>query len=111
MKDTILAASFWRDNSALIEDAARLSYLKKEWIILDCTFGRGLWWKRWIPDNLITHDIAIDGIDWRKLPEDDNTFDAIAWDPPYVSVGGRKTTTISEFHARSQDSSAITGND
>lgn len=98
--DVILAATCWPSNAELIRDVARLGYLREEWHTLDPTSGRQIWWKLWRPRLLVTHDIAIDGVDWRKLPEDNNTFDAIAWDPTYVSAGGRKTTTIPEFHQR-----------
>lgn len=96
----VLAATTWNSNAELIEDCARLGYLRAEWRTLDGTYGRGIWWKNWRPDELVTHDIALDGVDFRRLPEADEFFDAIAFDPPYVSVGGRKTTTIPDFHDR-----------
>lgn len=97
---TVLAAHRWATNAELIADVAQLGYLRKEWVTLDPTYGRGVWWKKWRPDNLVTHDIAQDGVDFRALPEDDKTFDAVAFDPPYVSVGGRKTTGMPDFHER-----------
>lgn len=45
----------------------------------------------WRPDNLVTHDIKIDGVDFTDLPYADDQFDAVAFDPPYVAKGGRKT--------------------
>ena len=98
--DIVLAATYWPSNAYLIEDCARLGYLRSEWKTLDATFGRGVWWTRWKPNNLVIHDLAIDGVDFRNLPHDNAEFDAIAFDPPFVSVGGRKTTTIPEFHQR-----------
>jgi hypothetical protein len=95
----VWAASVWADNAAVIYSCSKLGYLRKEWVILDPTFGGGKWWTKWKPDTLITHDIAIDKVDFRKLPEPDDTFDAVAFDPPYVSTGGRKTSTIDEFNA------------
>jgi hypothetical protein len=95
---TVLAASTWRTNADLIVDCAKLGYLRKEWITLDPTYGRGNWWTAWQPDVLIKHDLyKLDGVDFRDLPEDAGTMDAVAYDPPYVSVGSRKTTTIPEF--------------
>lgn len=96
----VLAATAWPSNAELIFDCARLGYLRKEWHTLDPTYGRGVWWKRWRPKSLVTHDLRQDGVDFRQLPESDNTFDAIAFDPPYVSAGGRKTTTIPDFYHR-----------
>lgn len=96
---TILAASQWPTNSHLIADCHRLGYLRDEWVTLDPTFGKGNWWKIYRPTQLITHDIRIDNVDFRELPEPDKTFDAVAFDPPYVSIGGRTTTTIPSMHS------------
>lgn len=98
---TILAAYEWSSNATLIEAVAHLGYLRKEWLTLDPTYGRGVWWKNWRPDRLVTHDLNnLDGVDFRQLPEEDATFDAIAYDPPYVCVGGRTTTGLPDFHDR-----------
>ena len=99
MSAPVLAATAWPTNAHLIEDVARL-YLKPDMLILDPTFGRGIWWQRWKPNRIIIHDLKLDGVDFRNLPEADGTFDAVAFDPSYVSVGGRKTTTIPDMHNR-----------
>lgn len=96
----VLAASPWHTNAHLIEDVARLGYLQAGWVTLDPTYGRGLWWARWRPDVLVAHDLRLDRVDFRALPEADSTFDAAAFDPPYVSVGGRETTKIRDLHDR-----------
>jgi len=96
----ILAATRWPTNAHMIEDCERLGYLRADWSVMDATFGKGVWWKRWRPDSLVEHDIALDGVDFRSLPENDDTYDAVAFDPPYVSKGGRKTTTIPDFFER-----------
>lgn len=94
----VLACDKWKDNSYMIEDMARLRYLRRRWLTLDPTYGNGVWWKRFRPHTLFDHDLAIDGHDFRNLPYDNNTFDAIAFDPPYVSMGGRSTTKIRKFY-------------
>jgi tRNA G10 N-methylase Trm11 len=96
----VLAATEWRSNAELIADCVRLGYLREEWATLDPTYGRGVWWNVWRPPHLVVHDIELDGVDFRHLPEPDATFDAVAFDPPYVCVGGRTTTTLPDFHAR-----------
>jgi len=96
----VLAASSWPTNADLIADVARLGYLTADRLTLDPTYGRGLWWKKWKPDELVAHDLRVDGTDFRALPYPDDTFEAIAFDPPYVSVGGRKTTGIGDLHDR-----------
>jgi tRNA G10 N-methylase Trm11 len=97
---TILAATAWPTNAHLIETCAQLGYLRAEWSTLDPTYGRGRWWTRWRPDRLVTHDLALDGVDFRSLPYDAGTFDAAVFDPPYVSVGGRATTGLPDLHNR-----------
>lgn len=92
----ILSATAWRDNSALIADAHRLGYVTG--VVLDPTYGKGNWWREHRPACLITHDIRLDGVDFRALPEADESVDTVAFDPPYVPVGGRQTTTIDEFN-------------
>ena len=38
--------------------------------------------------------------DFRHTTWEDNTFDVVAFDPPYVSVGGRESSTIKDHHER-----------
>lgn len=98
MTDIIYAAQEWPHNSALIADCARLGYLHEDWRTLDPTYGKGNWWKDFRPKDLVAHDIALDGVDFRNLSYPNNSFDAVAYDPPYVSVGGRTTTGIKDFY-------------
>lgn len=53
--------------------------------IADVTFGGGVFWKKVDLTKYELHpsDIA-DGIDCRKLPYEDMSFDAIVLDPPYM---------------------------
>lgn len=94
--DTVLAAHKWRTNGHLIADVAKLYPPSVDAVVLDPTYGRGLWWTKWRPPTLICHDLyTLDGVDFRQLPEDDESIDLVAFDPPYVSVGGRETSTLS----------------
>lgn len=97
---TILAATAWRSNAELIVACSDLQYLNRDDKVIDPTYGKGTWWKLFRPTGLVAQDLANDGVDFRQLPHDDATFDAAAFDPPYVCVGGRTTTTMPEFHAR-----------
>lgn len=56
--------------------------------VLDVTYGRGLWWRRFRPEQLVAHDLALDGVDFRDLPHADREFDAVCFDPPYVPRHG-----------------------
>lgn len=98
--ELVYSATKWPSNAELIADVARLGYLKPDVLTLDPTYGRGTWWKQWQPDCLVKHDRKIDGSDFRDLPYPDDTFHQIAYDPPYVCVGGRKTTGIADHHDR-----------
>jgi len=65
-------------------------YAKSGCKIADITFGRGVFWKN-IPEDkyyLYPSDI-LTGTDCRDLPYDDNFFDCVVFDPPYMhSPGG-----------------------
>jgi tRNA G10 N-methylase Trm11 len=107
VKPPIKAAQQWRNNAELIADVASL-YIRPTDKVIDPTYGRGLWWSIYRPSNLVIHDLyTLDGVDFRKLPYKDNEFDCSAYDPPYVSVGGKQTSTLgvkvnggSDYHDR-----------
>jgi hypothetical protein len=90
----VLAARRWETNGDLIADCVRLGYLRPTDKILDPTYEKGTWWSRWRPTDLTSHVRRQDGSDFRSLPYPDASFDAVAFDPPYVCPGGRKTSTI-----------------
>jgi tRNA G10 N-methylase Trm11 len=92
----ILAANNWPTNAELIADVAQL-YLREDMVILDPTYGRGVWWRKWKPYNLITghHDR---GFDFTDMPFKPESFDAVTYDPPYVCIGGRKGSKMAKMH-------------
>lgn len=99
--ELVMAATAWPNNGAMIADLARLGYLRRSDRVIDPTWGRGVWWRSWQPDELVRHDLyKLDGVDFRHLPWGDGTFTAAAWDPPYVTPGGRSTSSIPDFHDR-----------
>lgn len=100
MSDLVMAATRWPTNGHLIADVARLGYFQADQRTLDPTYGRGRWWSEWRPDELVTHDLRLDGVDFRQLPEPDGYFDQIAFDPPYMAPGGRSKSTIHDFNDR-----------
>ena len=103
--DIVYAAQSWVTNAQMIQDVHRLGYLHDDDFILDPTYGRGTWWRVWMPTvqaggYLLPRDRKIDPRwDFRAMWEHDEEFDAVAFDPPYCSVGGRTTTGIGEMHA------------
>ena len=56
--------------------------------VMDVTYGQGRWWDLYRPENLVYHDLARDGVDFRQLPHGDREFDSVTYDPPYVESGG-----------------------
>ena len=123
--DLVYSTTAWQTNAQMIADVHRLGYLKDEDKVLDPTFGLGAWWRVWAPgdgrrdpmtsmpnpgtgwvegmtQDLKTWDSERQEMrtwDFRDMWFVDEFFDAVAFDPPYVSVGGRSTSGIKEMHA------------
>lgn len=82
----VLAVQDWPSNGHLIADVAEL-YIAPDARVLDVTYGGGKWWTIYRPVNLVAHNRAVDGVDFRNLPHADESFDVVAFDPPYVPGG------------------------
>lgn len=94
---TVLAVHNWKTNAELIFDVASL-YLDRNMEAADLTYGRGNWWTKWKPASLVKHDkYTVDGVDFRDLPEEDETYDLVALDPPYKLNG---TPELGDFDDR-----------
>jgi hypothetical protein len=66
--------------------------------VCDLTYGEGKWWTRFQPEQFVAHDkYKLDGVDFTALPEADDTYDTVCFDPPYVTSGG--ITTREAFQA------------
>lgn len=89
---TVNAIHRYRNNGELIVAAMTLGYLRDDWSVLDPTWGRGTFWTIWRPKHLVGSDLAT-GVDFRHLPHDDATFDAVVFDPPY-KLNGRPTDEV-----------------
>lgn len=90
----VYAATPWNDNGQLIADVANLGYLDGP-VVLDATYGRGTFWSHWKPDALVVHDLRVDGVDFRNLPEATGTVDAVVLDPPY-KLNGTPDVSVDE---------------
>ena len=61
-------------------------YAKDGDVIADVTYGNGNFWKKvdLVRYDFYPSDIKTNGYDFRSLPYDDNFFDIVAFDPPYM---------------------------
>lgn len=92
MAEPVKSAYCGVDNGVLIAKIAPL-YLVGARQVVDITFGQGSFWTHYRPTDLICHDLfTLDGVDWRALPELDDSVDRVVFDPPYVAPGGRSTS-------------------
>jgi hypothetical protein len=86
VKGTIQAFG-WKDNATLFAEAVAPLYLPADAWVLDPTYGKGGFWKKYMPPRLVAHDLKFDGVDFRWLPEADEAFDVAVFDPPYKLNG------------------------
>lgn len=69
--------------------------------VCDVTYGEGKWWQRFRPDSFVAHDkFKLDGVDFTALPELDDTYDTVCFDPPYVPQGGTASGGTGAFRDR-----------
>lgn len=94
--DTIMAIDTWKSNGHLIQDCHRLGYIGDLDSVLDCTYGYGVFWSVWKPKGYLFHGTDADpakspddptGVDFRKMPHADKSFDVVVYDPPYTFRG------------------------
>lgn len=96
--ERIIGSVIGGTNAELIRAIAPL-YLTESPVV-DLTYGRGGWWKSWRPDELVAHDLTLDGVDFTNLPEATDTYAATCYDPPYVPACGQGTSTLPDFRNR-----------
>lgn len=89
-------------NGTLIAEVARLGYLGgPRATVLDVTYGRGSFWTRYRPKNLVTHDLhTLDGVSFLDLPEANDSIKVVVFDPPYISTGSRDTSSVDDLYDR-----------
>ena len=104
---TVLAADTWPTNADLIADVARLHGLDSlPSPAIDLTYNTGKWWNGWTPPGVLIRNDADhrygvwtedyrDTERWRLVA---GWFHLVAFDPPYCSTGGRKTTTTDSMN-------------
>jgi len=107
----VLGAAAWPSNGHVIRDAARLGFIREDDAVLDLTYGRGLWWTLVKPPRFLANDVRagqgnvansdhngepVYSMDYRHIDVEGwgRAFDVVAYDPPYVAMGGRETSTL-----------------
>lgn len=96
MPGTVQSVVKSHENGPLLAAVAQL-WIRPGDLVLDVTYGRGNFWTDYRPERLVTHDLALDGVDFRQLPEADASVDVLVFDPPYIPQGGRDTSGIPQF--------------
>lgn len=107
-----LSAAAWPTNADLIAEVAEL-FVPVRPFAIDLTYNTGKWWKKYRPFNLFENDLDERYGSWhddfRCTSWAAETFDLVAYDPPYQAQGGRKTSTIPSMNdAYGRDLSAKT---
>lgn len=94
---TVFAIGKFSTNADMVLAAANLGYISVDDLVLDATYGLGVWWKKFRPHRLVTNDMYVDGADtaadFRALPYASRTFDVVAYDPPF-KLNGTPTESV-----------------
>lgn len=87
------------ENSDLLPAILAL-YVPEGSRIADVTWGRGAFWEK--VDRTRYHvdatDLATDGIDFRALPYEESSLDALILDPPYMAGGAGVKRTLNDCY-------------
>ena len=117
---TVLAATRWNTNADMILDVVALGYIKPTDKVIDLTFGRGKWWTKYGHDGMFIANFEdFEDARWPEvmkqngrtpipickdytvMPDtDDDNYDVVVFDPPYISMGGRATSGLPDFMDR-----------
>lgn len=108
---TVCAATKWISNADMIVDVVELGYIKPTDFVVDLTYGRGKWWTLYDhPGRFLANvdsiadapeRVSVICEDFRDLGQGhDDMVDVVVFDPPYISMGGRATSTLPDFMDR-----------
>lgn len=78
-------------NADLMEQVASL-WIATGDVVVDPTYGKGVFWRRRgdMPEFILRSYDCLTGTDLRQLPEEDESVDVVALDPPYRPTHGSK---------------------
>jgi len=93
----LIHSAYLANNDDVFPEILKI-YVKKQSVIAEVTYGKGVFWKKVKLEDyqirfsdLKTKDLpdyVQGGVDSRKLPYEENTFDAVVFDPPYMHTPG-----------------------
>ena len=86
----LVVSAYVGNNAEIFPNVLRL-HVPEGSKIADVTYGKGVFWRKIRKEKYDFHpsDIA-DGTDCRNLPYEDESFDCIVFDPPYMEGFFRK---------------------
>jgi len=90
----LIVSAYVGNNADIFPNVLRL-HVPQGSKIADVTFGKGVFWRKIDTKNYDFHtsDIA-DGVDCRDLPYENESFDCIVFDPPYMEGFFRNGNSI-----------------
>jgi hypothetical protein len=98
-REVILTAYAGLGNSPLFRQILKL-YVPPGSVVADVTFGDGAFWREVPPVYQVKATDIQGGVDFRDLPYDDESIDALVLDPPYQSGGGGGLGVSESYHTQ-----------
>ena len=84
-----LVMSAYQANNDLVFPHVMSLYVAPGSKVADVTFGKGVFWRKIPKDAYDLHASDLkDGVDCRNLPYEEESFDAVVFDPPYMHTPG-----------------------
>lgn len=80
----VVVSAYQADNATVFPDVLKL-HVPMGSVVADITYGKGVFWKNVPQDHytVLASDLKI-GLNWNNLPYEDDSVDAIVFDPPYM---------------------------
>jgi hypothetical protein len=90
-------------NADLVPDILSL-YIPEGSVVADVTFGKGVFWRNVDTSKYVLKPSdLIDGIDFRSLPYEDGSIDALVLDPPYMHDGKTVHQALNENYRNNNE--------
>lgn len=101
-QDFVLTATMGT-NADLFPNILRL-HVPEGSVIADVTFGKGVFWRNVDTSKYVLKPSDLmDGIDFRSLPHEDGSIDALVLDPPYMHDGKTVHKALNKNYRNNHD--------